>query len=271
MRGFRPTPTVLALVAAALAAPAAFAQGADSVLRGFEPTGDWILKLDGKELAKARVYDSQRAQALLLLASELPSPVLVDRNGRDVSVLDLLKVSEKPDGSIDLLADAVLEPAGGYEIRNKSEAHFRVSGHDAALVARPWKLGPQPIAALLENPGYQWRAKRYEPDGSALGRLRGEKRDVRVLTFFGSWCPHCKEHLPYLLKIDQKLAGGRIRFDYYGLPTAMSTEPEAKKWGVEGVPTAIVLVGGKEVGRFPARSWANPELALDLLLNPPAG
>ena len=246
------------------------AQGADNVLRGFEPTGDWILKLDGQEVPKARVFDSQRAQAILILAPALPSPVLVDRSDRGVSVLDLMKVAERPDGSVDLLADAVLEPAGSYEIRNKTEAHFQVAGRAAALVARPWKLGPQTNAALLENPGYQWRAKRYEPDTAAIARLRGEKRDVRVLTFFGSWCPHCKEHVPYLLKIEQRLAGSKVRFDYYGLPTAMSTEPEAAKWKVDGVPTAILLVGGKEVGRIPTRSWANPELALDLILNAPA-
>jgi thiol-disulfide isomerase/thioredoxin len=270
MSRIRPSRLVLALAALlAGAAPALQAQGADNVLRGFEPTGDWTLKLDGQEVAKARIYDSQRAQAILILTSELPSPVLVDRAGRDVSVLDLMKVAERPDGAIDLLADAVLEPAGGYEIRNKTEAHFRVAGRAAALVPRPWKLGPQTHASLLENPGYQWRAKRYEPDAAAISRLRGEKRDVRVLTFFGSWCPHCKEHVPYLLKIEQKLAGSRIRFDYYGLPTTMSTEPEAAKWKVDGVPTAILLVGGKEVGRIPTRSWANPELALDLLLNPP--
>jgi hypothetical protein len=37
------------------------------------------------------------------------------------------------------------------------------------------------------------------------------------------------------------------------------------------VPTAIVLVDGKEIGRIPNGSWASPEVALALLLHPPKG
>ena len=271
MTRFRPLFAASAL-GLALAATAG-AQAADSLLRGFEPTGDWILELDGAEVPKARIYDSTRAQAILVLTSELPSPVLVDRGGKNVSVLDLLKVAERTDGSIDLLADAVLEPSGGFEIRNKTEAHFHVADRAAALVPRPWMLGPQTGATLLEsNPGYRWRAKRYEPEAAAFGRLRSEKRNVRVLTFFGSWCPHCKEHVPYLLKVEQRLAGARIRFDYHGLPSGgFSSDPEAAKYKIDGVPTAIVFVDGKELGRVPARAWSSPEVAIDLILHGPGG
>jgi thiol-disulfide isomerase/thioredoxin len=243
------------------------AQTSDDLFRDFEPDGDWLLSVDGREVPAARIYDSSRAQALLLLTSEFPSPVLIDRGGRSVAVLNMMKVAERPDGTIDLLADAVLEPAGGFTVRNRTDAHFRVAGKAAILSPRPWKLGPQAGAGLLDaDPGYRWRAKRYEPDAAAFDRLRSEKRDVRVLTFFGSWCPHCKEHLPYLLKIEQRLAGEGLRFDYYGLPSNLASEPQAVEWRVDGVPTAIVLVDGTEVGRIPARQWSNPEIALDMIL-----
>lgn len=255
----------LALATVALARVAA-AQPADALFRGFEPTGDWQLVVQGNAVPKARIYDSTRAQALLVLTSEFDSPVLIDRAGRTVATLDLMKVAERADGTVDLLADAMLEPAGALEIA-RTEGRFRVGGKSAVLRPEPWKLGPQRGAELLAaDAGYRWRAGRYAPDAEALSALRGERRDVRVLTFFGSWCPHCREHVPLLLDVERELAGAGVRFDYYGLPSPFAGEPEAAKWGVNGVPTTIVIVGGKEIGRIPNNGWAHPELALRAIL-----
>jgi thiol-disulfide isomerase/thioredoxin len=266
MRRFRISPTPAA-IAAWLLASAAGAQTSDPLLRGFEPSGEWLLVVDGREQPRARIYDSTRAQALLVLSAELPSPVLVDRRGRAVATLDLLKVAERADGTIDLLADALLEPVGALQIRNRTEAHFSVAGKSIALRPTPWSLGDQRGAALLESDaGYRWRAARYRPDAETLERLRGRTREIRVLTFYGSWCPHCRDHLPYLLRVEQELAGSRLRFDYRGVPSQIGSDPEAARWGVGSVPTAIVLVDGREVGRLPANGWTNPERALEALL-----
>jgi len=263
-RPFRPF-ALLALVSLA-ATPAAVAQPADALFRGFEPTGEWALVVDGQEAAKAKIYDSTRAQALLVVSAEFDSPVLIDRAGRSVATLDLMKVAERADGTVDLLADALLEPAGSLVVA-QNEGRFRVGGKAAAVRPQPWKLGPQRGDGLLAtNAGYQWRAKRFAPDAESLAALRAERRDVRVLTFFGTWCPHCREHLPFVLRTEQELAGSRVRFDYHGLPSPFSGEPEAAKWGVNSVPTTIVVVDGKEAGRIPNNGWSHPEASIRALL-----
>jgi thiol-disulfide isomerase/thioredoxin len=259
------TAALTATLALALAGGAG-AQPSDALFRGFEPTGEWALVVQGKEAAKAKIYDSTRAQALLIVSSEFASPVLIDRAGRTVSTLDLMKVAERADGTVDLLADALLQPAGTLQVA-QTEGRFQIDGKSAAVRPQPWKLGPLSGAELLgSNSGYQWRAKRFTPDVEALAALRAEGREVRVLTFFGTWCPHCREHLPYLLRSEQELAGARIRFEYHGLPSPFTGEPEAAKWGVSGVPTTIVLVGGKEVGRIPNSGWTHPEVAVREIL-----
>jgi hypothetical protein len=264
MTSLRPLAPALALSLAFAAAAAA--QSADALFRGFEPTGDWALVIEGQEAAKAKIYDSTRAQALLIVSAEFASPVLIDRAGRTVATLDLMKVAERDDGTVDLLADALLEPAGNLQVA-QTEGRFQIGGKRAAVRPQPWKLGPQRGADLLAtNAGYQWRAKRFAPDAESLAALRGDSREVRVLTFFGTWCPHCREHLPFVLRTEQELAGARIRFDYHGLPSPFSGDPEASKWGVSGVPTTIVLVGGKEVGRIPNNGWTHPEVAIRNLL-----
>jgi len=111
-------------VTAAVAAFLAFVPGAvpaqavpaDAVLRNFEISGDFALTIDGKEQPKAELYFSESARAFLLIAPEFPSPLLVSAPTQSVDSLDLMKVAKQPSGTIDLLADAVLEPAGKYKV-----------------------------------------------------------------------------------------------------------------------------------------------------------
>ncbi len=259
----------IAAVVAVGSLGALHAQPADSYFSDFVPSGDWILSMDGVDKPAAKIYDSTRSQSLLIMSSDLESPVLLDIAGHTVATLNMLKVAEQPDGRIHLLADAVLAPAGAFDVLDGTSAHFKLGGHDLVLKPHPYLLGLHNGKEVLDSSvGYQWRAKHYEPDAQAIAHLRKEKRDVRILTFFGSWCPHCKEHLPLLLKVEQRVTGSHIKFDYYGLPSGFGNDPEARKWNVQGVPTSIVFLAGKEIGRIPGEGWSNPEIALDLILHP---
>lgn len=260
---------LLAVLAAGTSRLAAQTAMSDSLFKDFAPSGDWSLFVDGKAAPKASLYYAKLAQALLIRSAEFPSPVLIDIAGRTVATVDLMKVSLRPDGAVDLLADAVLAPAGSLTAGANGGAAFEVGGKRAELRAAPHVLGPRTGAELLAYDAYyRWLAGRFQPDPAAIARLRGETRDVRVLTFFGSWCPHCKEHVPLLLRTEQEVGRGRVRFDFHGLPRAgMSAEPEAKKWGITGVPTTVVLVDGREVGRIPNDGWSHPDQTLVKLLS----
>lgn len=255
--------SLVALLGGLATAAPATAQAVDSLLAGFEPSGDWVLAVDGQEKPKARIYYSKGARAIIVRSADFPSPVLLDVAGRSVQTLDLMKVAERPDGSLDVLADAVLQPSGALTLTGK-EASFTVAGRKGVLTEAPFQVGDRTGAQLLESSAwYRYSAARYTPDAETLGRLRAEKRDVRLLTFFGTWCPHCKEHLPHLLKVEQMLDGSGIDFDYYGLPpTRVADEPQARKFGINGVPIGVVMVDGREVGRISGSGWYAPERAL---------
>ncbi len=144
---------------------------------------------------------------------------------------------------------------------------FRASGKNVRLKPRPWQLGAHAAQELLDyNPEYRRRSDEYRPDAAVLTGLAGRPGRVRVLTFFGSWCPHCKKHVPQLIKVAETLAAKGWQFDFYGLPSPIAGEPEAKKYDINGVPTAIVFVDGKEVGRLPAALWTQPEAGLQSVL-----
>lgn len=261
----------LALLCFAGLAAASGAQSvpSDAHYRGFQPDGDLLLVVAGKEVPGAEILLSDTARSYLVISPDLPAPVLVNAAAATVETVDPAQITRQFDGSADLQADATLTSQGKYEVQDTAIA-FDVQGRPVVLKPRPWLLGKHTGAELLAaNAGYRRTAKVYTPDAGILKRLKNQKQPVRVLTFFGSWCPHCKRNVPLLLRVEEALAGSKFQFEYYGLPRPFDGDAEAKKHDVHSVPTAILFAGNEEVGRIPSTQWSNPEIALDLQLNGP--
>jgi thiol-disulfide isomerase/thioredoxin len=264
----RRLPAVLLLAAAVV--PAALpsrAQAApsDSVLRGFQRIGTYVLLVNGKEDKGAEIYQNDSIPAYLILATTLPSPVLLTPRAGTVETVNLMKVAKQKNGSVDLLADAVLAPQGKFQIDGESVS-FTSEGKKVSMSPNPPLLGLKKNADLkAHSPEYARSAQSYTPNQAAIQALKKEGQPVTVRTFFGSWCPHCREHVPMLLKVEDQLTGSKIRFEYYGMPRDFN-DPEAKRLSIKGVPTAIVYVNGRQVGRLEGQDWASPEASLTRLL-----
>ncbi len=259
-RGTSGVALVLALTLA-LTTVAARRVPADNVLRDFQRTGDYVLVVNGKATA-AEIYQSQRAAATLIISSTFPSPVLLSAGSGSAATVNLMKVNKKPDGSIDLLADAVLAPQGALDITDEG-VRFKADGISAALVTAPPLLGPHHADEVTaHNPEYVPRAVAYVPNPQAVAALKREKRQVTVRIFFGSWCPHCRELVPHAIKLEQLLKGSRIQFEYFGLSPHFGTESPARQYDIKAVPTGIVFIAGKQVGRITSTGWTAPESTL---------
>jgi len=251
----------------AAVASAAFAQmPADDLFRDFQPTGDFIFELEGEVLEGAEIYISDRAASYLILAPELSSPVLINPRAGSVESVHLMKVAKRDDGSIDLLADATFNRLGGFEVEGQ-QVVFEVKGKSAKLAPKPPLLGFHEAAALRDQkPEYDRLARGYSPSARSLEALRGVGGDVRVLIYFGTWCPTCGRLVPRVLRVAEELDGAEIDFEYYGLPRQIDSDPNANRDDVHGVPTGIVYVGGKEVARLGVQELSSPETALAKLL-----
>lgn len=248
-------------------APATAQFSAGERFSGFEPIDQYLLELDGVPAQGTRIFAAQTTPGILVLSPELPSPVILWPRSRQVELLKLMKVSENPSGSIDILPDPVLAPAGSFEVRNL-EVHFSIEGRQAALKPRPWLLGQQDGSGLRAySAAYAQRADGYVPAGDALDELRQQGRDVRVKIFFGSWCPACGQMVPRALKVEEQLEGTRVQFEYYGLPRPFSGDTEAERYNITSVPTGVIFIDGREGGRITGEKWRQPEKALTDALN----
>ncbi len=264
-------PAVATLMIALLAvASIAGAQGgvpSDSVLRGFQPIGEYVLIVNGKPVS-GDIYQNEKLPAILVMSSSLPAPILLTPRAGSVESVHIMKVAKQPDGSVDLLADAVLAPIGKFQMSGENVT-FSYQGKNVSLNPKPPLVGRHPGQVLkTHNPLYVRTANTYKPNGAAIASLKKSARPVTVRVYFGSWCPHCRQHVPYILKVEEQLKGSQVKFEYVGLkrPPEGWNDPEVKKLNVKGVPTGIVYVEGKEVGRITNDAWNAPEIQLNKIV-----
>jgi thiol-disulfide isomerase/thioredoxin len=254
---------VLAVLLAAGAVPAVRAQA--SGLQGFQTIGDYLLKVGGEGVPGARIYALRQPPAILIMTSRFASPVLLRPSDGAVVSVQLLKVAQRDDGTIDLLPGYPLGSEGTFQVEGL-EVHFSVGGVEASLGPQPPLLGLQPIEELrAHDPDYARKETAYEPSKPIVEQLRQRTQETRVRVFFGSWCPHCAEMVPRIMKVAEALKGSKLKVEFYGLPRDFGDE-QVSRYHIDSVPTGIVFVDGKEIGRISGNSWKLPELALNNLL-----
>ena len=262
---------VLALAAAVLlAALPAQAQGvpSDSVFRGFQRSGEYLLMVNSKVDKGAEIYVNASIPAYLIIATALPTPVLLTPRAGTVETVSIMKIAKQKDGSVDLLADATLAPQGKFKLEGE-RVLFTSEGRPASLNPKPPLTGVKKAADLkAHSPEYVRTAQGYKPNAQAIATIKKQAQPVRVRVFFGSWCPHCREHLPFLMKVEDEIKGSKVQFEYFGLPQPPQAwqHPEVKRLNIRGVPTGVVYVNGKETGRIQGDDWNAPEAALSRIL-----
>jgi thiol-disulfide isomerase/thioredoxin len=248
----------------AQAAPAAV----DNVLNGFMRTGEYLLMINGKPVPAAEIYRNESLPAYLIVTPAFPNPVLLMAGSMTVETVAAPKLVRQPDGAMAVAADAETRPQGKFKLQG-DKVVFASEGRNASLGSNPPLLGTHQSPDLKNHsPEYMVGARAYTPKPAVIAALKKEKKPVKVKVFFGSWCPHCKQHLPYMLRVEDEIRGSgtSIQFEYYGLPKGFGSDPAAKKYNVDGVPLAIVFVNGREAGRISGGAWESPETSLSNIL-----
>jgi thiol-disulfide isomerase/thioredoxin len=256
---------------AATSAPASTPVPATTEAIRLTRTPELLVDVDGKPAADAVVYERQTPPYYLLTSSALPAPVLISARAGSVETVDPAKLTVQPDGTAELAAGAGQKSHGTFT--SAADLRMTVDGKLVVLKPAPPLLGLKNAADLKAySPNYELGARAYRPNGSALTALKGLKDPVVVQIYFGSWCPHCKQEVPKVVRVDEELSGSQVRFEYYGLPSPFSNEPEAKRLKIDAVPTGIVYMAGREVGRIEGSGWSTPEVALrNMLASGPIG
>jgi thioredoxin 2 len=141
------------------------------------------------------------------------------------------------------MGEAVVIRCGGCGAKNRVEGA---------------RLGMKPVCgrcgAALPGP-----AEPVELDGAALTALASTLALPLVVDFWAPWCGPCRSFAPVIEEFARRRAGHAVV-----AKVNVDTAPEAAaRFGVQAVPTVIVLRGGAEVAR---RAGALPLTALEGLV-----
>jgi len=186
----------------------------------------------------------QRAHALA------PDAAGVDAGGRKATIKLLPAVQQG--------TPLILTPAG---------LAFDFAGQSVRIVPTPPLLGDVSYDAFLSLcPEFQDREHAYEPQAERVKAISAKGNDVILEVYFGSWCPHCQEVLPRLIKSLREAGNPNLRVRMIGLPRAFTEDPTVKARGVRGVPTVIVYRKEVELGRFSGTETAPIEETLARLI-----
>jgi len=91
----------------------------------------------------------------------------------------------------------------------------------------------------------------YAPDRGYTALLKEYLQGLKILCFMGTWCDDSKIQVPRMLKVLQQGSVDPALFEMIGVDRSKkSPGGETAPFGIEKVPTFIVLKEGKEVGRI---------------------
>lgn len=265
--------TLLAVASFASHPPAALADtpARHDTLREFQPTGkyEWVPS-EATEKTTV-VYFSVRAAAYVLRGAGVATPVLVRTGTRVIESFPEDAVLPRDDGGFDLKADVKLKELGKFELAGVS-IKIEVEGLKGRLAAASPVLGwHKAVDLLTHRPEYARDAKAYQPVEGDLEVLRACTAEIRLFVYFGTWCPTCTTVMGRILRVEEEVGkcckpGEKSRFqvDYYGLPPAPDTwkDPEAVKYTLDVLPTALLYVDGTLCRRLFAVDLTRPEAAV---------
>lgn len=236
-----------------------------SFFRGFEPDSRYDLWIDGAWADESRIYLATRAgSSMLLLDPSIPGGLLLQPRHRSVGRVTKDTIVEELDGTLALRGDRDASVGTNFEIGPQG-IHFTLDEKKIELRRAPDMLGFAKGSELLtDNHSYAFKARGFVPDTSALETLAEAPGDVTVRVFFGSWCSSCSRRVPRMLRLEKELAGKGPKFEFYGLAHAFRNEPQASKFKIRAVPTAVVLRGEEEteIGRLRGAPWKQPGVSI---------
>ncbi|HSR50369.1 MAG TPA: thioredoxin family protein [Acidobacteriota bacterium] len=262
----------LLLCIALLAASAALAQNGDSAngrLSQLVRVGIFEVSIDGTVDHKAQVFQSPQPRAFLIRSPQLDSAVVLQLDGQKVGAMSTQHVNLGTDqAQVD--SGYSLADEGQFQL-SQTSLDFTFQGHSVQMKAKGDLLGFISSQDIRDfDTLWSERQHDYQPSQVDLNRIRGagQGKEFRVVTYFGSWCPHCQKRVPHLMQIEAMLSDSDVDFSYYGIPRppAFGQDPEAIEKEIDSVPTAIIYQGDQEVGRLTRDDWETPEESLAKLL-----
>jgi len=104
---------------------------------------------------------------------------------------------------------------------------------------------------ILSFKVFNYNYVEYVPAADPVQNIHNFPNPLEIKVFFGDWCTDSKKQVPALIKTMEFADNKKIKVTYINV-SRDKTEPadQITEWGIEKVPTLIVLNNGKKAGRI---------------------
>lgn len=265
MKAASPRMGALGLVpAAALAILAPFPARAEEIR--CKANYDYSVEVDGSYPKDATLYQSTAPGKYYIDVPACKAGLLMDMKEKKVvavprdlvrQVDGVLQLPEAPPPAAATFALSVEGPIVQFQAENKKVRIMR-------CFDRPPIIGQVDMSALAaDRPEYREGMKAYTPDPTSIAALNKYAKKVQIDAFFATWCPHCKEYMPRLLRALSEVKNPNIKLNLYGVPKGF-TQAQGPWQGrsITSIPTIIVKIDGREITRLGSQPGAVPEMEL---------
>lgn len=259
---FVPLTALAALLSLPLAADAA------SILLG--TTGQFQVLNKGAVDPSAKLYRSLTPPWQFLVDTPVfPRPVLITTGPTGARLVERSRITADPadpehvhldtGGSMDDVLSVSFDGPNLVVDRN---------GLTIALAPSPPILGDRTLDQIAGAlPEYRRNAAAYTPDKAAVEKLKHLEQPTELLVFFGSWCSHCEQFVPRLVRVLQDAKSPQLHVTFHGVPPGGERDQLADDMQITGLPTGILKRDGKELSRMVEEAWDAPETSLAAALS----
>lgn len=232
-------------------------------------TGQLRAETKGPGGGAARVYRSLDAPvAFLVTGSVYGRPLFVTTGPTSARLLDPARVTPDPADPETMRVDTG-GPQEDFLVVRFSGPNLVLDrdGVTMSLTPAPPILGEKTAADLLQVlPEFRRNAASYAPDAASVDALRRLTKPIELLVVYGSWCSHCEDVVPRLIKAMQEAKGTALTVRYHGVPADGAPDPLADEMRVRSLPTGVLRRDGTEVARLEGDGWDHPEKSLVRLI-----
>ncbi len=254
---------LMVLGAVLLGAPIALGE-AEVSTELFQQTGHYELVMDGQPLPAAKLYLAKGMPRLIIVSEKLATPYLLTAGERTVAPLEPEAVQVPADDQDAVLVDLTRTHGKAQSVALNGRALlFGVEKHRFKVQPPEAIVGDLSGDELIARlPEFRRGVRVYQPKRGNLRLLQTLEQPVEILVIMGSWCAHCERIVPRLARVVQEVGSENLRVHYRLVTRKISEDPIARQYGVDAVPTIILLEEGQEKTRLDPATFADPESAL---------